>query len=268
MELIYTIDNCTTEYRLYNNNLYHLLRNECGEDSWMRKNFPKLTKKHLDTYDEFSYIVYSMSEDDFCKLKEVFGIGKNKDYPYAKFISSFSEEDQRKFAKNDISVFEKHIRLCCHQRDFIQKNSIKSLEIADEAKEIADEANKVKGKIYSEFIAIIGIFTAVSFALMGSIQTFGTVFSKVEDPSTASIGYAIIAGAIYLIIMIVLITVLFVGMKRVINANNDKIPGWIIWTTISAIIMLVIVGTVLIIIKKDPCRQPSARFFCLQKNKV
>ena len=177
MELIYTIDNCTTEYRLYNNILYHLLRNECGEDSWMRKNFPKLTKKHLDTYDEFSYIVYSMSEDDFCKLKEVFGIGKNKDYPYAKFISSFSEEDQRKFAKNDISVFEKHIRLCCHQRDFIQKNSIKSLEIADEAKEIADEANKVKGKIYSEFIAIIGIFTAVSFALMGSIQTFGTVFS-------------------------------------------------------------------------------------------
>lgn len=90
MELIYTIDNCTTEYRLYNNILYHLLRNECGEDSWMRKNFPKLTKKHLDTYDEFSYIVYSMSEDDFCKLKEVFGIGKNKDYPYAKFISSFS----------------------------------------------------------------------------------------------------------------------------------------------------------------------------------
>ena len=135
----------------------------------MRKNFPKLTKKHLDTYDEFSYIVYSMSEDDFCKLKEVFGIGKNKDYPYAKFISSFSEEDQKTFAINDISVFEKHIRLCCHQRDFIQKNSIKSLEIAEEAKEIAGEANKVKGKIYSEFIAIIGVTGSGKSSLVMSL---------------------------------------------------------------------------------------------------
>ncbi len=247
MEFIRTIDNCTTEYRLYNNILYHLLRNECGEDSWMRKNFPKLTKKHLDTYDEFSYIVYSMSEDDFCKLKEVFGIGKNKDYPYAKFISSFSEEDQKTFAINDISVFEKHIRLCCHQRDFIQKNSIKSLEIAEEAKEIAGEANKVKGKIYSEFIAIIGIFTAMSFALMGSIQTFGTVFAKVDNPSSSSIGYAIIAGAVYLVIMIILIIVLFSGMRIVIKTTNDTLPKWIILVTVCSVLLLLVVGLLLLL---------------------
>ena len=249
MELIDKLDNCTKEYMLYNNILYYLLENQYDEGSWMKQIFPKLTKEHLDTYDEFSYIVYSMSEDDFCELKQIFGVGHNKDYPYAKFISSFSEEDQKSFIKKDISVLEKHIRLCCHQRDFIQKNSLDSLKLAEESKEIAEDAQKIKGKIYSEFIAILGIFTAISFALMGSIQTFGTVFSKVDNPSSASIGYAIIAGAVYLVIMIILMIVLFSGMRVVIKTTNDIFPKWIIWVTVCSVILLVLIGTILLKIK-------------------
>lgn len=196
-------------------------------------------------YDVISEYIFELDEKSFFVVKKYFDENIDFNSPsYQKMKMNLDIYQNVEYIEI-LDKFERHVKLACFQRKFILDNVSK-------ANEIAEGLVETKNKIYSEFIAILGIFTAISFALMGSIQTFGTVFSKVEDPSTASIGYAIIAGAIYLIIMIVLITVLFVGMKRVINANNDKIPGWIIWTTISAIVVLVIVGTVLIIIKKRP----------------
>ncbi len=102
-----------------------------------------------------------------------------------------------------------------------KKISTEAKKISTEAKKVADEAEKVKGKIYSEFIAILGIFTAISFMSMGSLQVLGDLFKDVKNPTSASVGYAMIVGGIYISIMYVFVIIMFVGMKKVVG-NGDS----------------------------------------------
>ena len=193
-------------------------------------------------------------------------------------LGETDDPDKRDSIERCLDKLMRHIRLATFQYDYITKGiekteealenanqKIKELsestessletvtkttqlseEALKEARITADKVEQDKTKIYSEFIAILGIFTAISFALMGSIQTFGTVFSKVDNPSSASIGYAVIAGAIYLIIMIVLITVLFVGMQKVLKTRKEPFPWWSVNVSVFSILFLVIIGIILL----------------------
>ena len=129
--------------------------------------------------------------------------------------------------------------------DNVKETTQLSKEALEEARMTAAQVEENKTKIYSEFIAILGIFTAISFALMGSIQTFGTVFSKVDNPSSASLGYALIAGSVYLVIMIVLIIVLFVGMQKVLKTRTEPFPWWAVNVAVFSVLFLVIIGIIL-----------------------
>ena len=117
--------------------------------------------------------------------------------------------------------------------------------LSQDSKNIMDEVSDTKTSIYGEFIAILGVFTAIAFVLMGSIQTFGTVFSKVDNPSSASMGYAVEAGAVFLIIIITIIIVLFTGMNRVLS-KSKTFPWWVVYIVISVILLLVLVGLALL----------------------
>lgn len=225
-------------------NLFYSIANDPGNEnisSYISQALP-FGNYVFKRYDIISEYIFELDEESYLVVKKYFDEDRDFNTPsYQKMKMNLNIYQNNEYVEI-LDKFERHVKLACYQRKFILDNVSK-------ANEIAEELLETKTKIYSEFIAILGIFTAISFALMGSIQTFGTVFAKVDNPSTASIGYAIMAGAIYLIIMIVLITVLFVGMQRVINANNDKFPRWIVSTTISAISVLIIVGFILLIIK-------------------
>lgn len=200
-------------------------------------------------YEVISLYIYELEEERYKVLDNFF----TEDKDYNKF-------SYQKFRGNlDISIkdsvelldrFERHIKLACIQRKFILNNIKEADQVVKKITEKAEDTEKemldLKTKIYSEFIAILGIFTAISFALMGSIETFGTVFSRVDDPSSSSIGYAIIAGAVYLIIMIVLITVLFVGMQKVLKTRKEPFPWWTVNVSVFSILFLVITGIILL----------------------
>lgn len=277
--------------------------------------------KDIDKVDEIARIIYDLPLKEFENLQNVFGIGTVEQDIFSDFVRVIEDSgvkgiDDEEFDKAFSDKFEEHLRLCCHQRDFMMKisqtaestandaknlaektkksanittNTVSKIEelvgrtekvvdntntTADEAmkvskeakkisneakkmandasrlsqasKKIMDEVSKTKTSIYGEFIAILGVFTAIAFVLMGSIQTFGTVFSKVDNPSSASIGYAIIAGAVYLIIMIVLITVLFVGMQKVLKTRQEPFPWWTVNVSVFSILFLVIIGIILL----------------------
>lgn len=277
--------------------------------------------KHIDKVDEIAHIIYNLPLKQFENLKNVFGIGTVEQDIFSDFVRVIEDTgvkgfDDEKFDKVFSDKFEEHLRLCCHQRDFMMKisqtaestasnaqslaeetkNSAdittktvskieklvgrtekvventnttadEAMNVSKEAKKISDEAKKMakdasklsqaskkimdevsdtKTSIYGEFIAILGVFTAIAFVLMGSIQTFGTVFSKVDNPSSASIGYAILAGAVYLVIMIVLITVLFVGMQKVLKPRKEPFPWWTVNVSVFSILFLVIIGIILL----------------------
>ncbi|QSE76298.1 hypothetical protein JW886_07455 [Lactococcus taiwanensis] len=200
--------------------------------------------------DEFINIqrFFGLLEDD----KEDYFSGFIEEIKNKEIVTPQGEKLNEAFSKK----FSEHIRLCCFQRNFmmaVSKNAeeiaMSTLELADtakdaydtvgqavkkaersansaknistEAKKIAVEAEKVKGKIYSEFIAILGIFTAISFMSMGSLQVLGDLFKDVKNPTSSSLGYAMIIGGIYISIMYVFIIIMFVGMKKVIG-NGDK----------------------------------------------
>ena len=63
---------------------------------------------------------------------------------------------------------------------------------------------KLKEKTYSQFIAILGIFTAISFMSMESLQVLGDLFKGV-----------------YISITYVFVIIMFVGMEKVVG-NGDN----------------------------------------------
>lgn len=191
-------------------------------------------------YDVISEYIFELDEKSFFVVKKYFDENIDFNSPsYQKMKMNLDIYQNVEYIEI-LDKFERHVKLACFQRKFILDNVSK-------ANEIAEGLVETKNKIYSEFIAILGIFTAMSFALMGSIQTFGTVFAKVDNPSSSSIGYAIIAGAVYLVIMIILIIVLFSGMRIVIKTTNDTLPKWIILVTVCSVLLLLVVGLLLLL---------------------
>lgn len=197
-------------------------------------------------YDVIYRCIYEYNDEEIEKVKNFFKDDVPLSEPSFQRIQKELDNYDRRYNIEVFGKFQKHVNLACVQREFISNNMIEARKIAEEATRVASEASEIKTKIYSEFIAILGIFTAISFALMGSIQTFGTIFSKVDNPSSASMGFALIAGAVYLIIMIVLIIVLFVGMQKVLKERTEPFPWWALNVAVFSVLFLVIIGIILI----------------------
>ncbi|KST87674.1 hypothetical protein LKF67_2575 [Lactococcus lactis subsp. lactis] len=196
--------------------------------------------KNIDKVDYLAFIIYGLPGHKFEILQNIFGIGDVEQDLFTDFVNEIKNNaikgiDDEDFDEEFSTKIVEHIRLCCFQRSFMEKNAEKALKISKEANDLANTAKSVsdkaaksardtediKSKIYSEFIAILGIFTAISFMSMGSLQVLGDLFKDVKDPTSASVGYALIVGGIYISIMYVFVIIMFVGMKKVVG-NGDK----------------------------------------------
>lgn len=73
-----------------------------------------------------------------------------------------------------------HIQLAKQQKIYIDQN-IKNLtsEISDAEKKL-NEIKEIKGKIYTEFIAILGIFTSIIFAVLGGFNELKTLGASIS----------------------------------------------------------------------------------------
>lgn len=163
------------------------------------------------SYAEISQVIYSLKDEDFIKLENFFGVLKKDDPNRFEGYLDLMELDNSK--KDNLSHFERHIVLSCWQRRYV----------SDITKDASDEVDNVKGKvtkIYSEFVGILGVFTALSFALMGSVQVFGNILNNINNPTIKNIGYVLIVGGIYLILIYLVIMTLFIGMKKVFNKDS------------------------------------------------
>lgn len=224
-------------------------------DEWLA--FIRWNSYRFKEYDNISKYVFNLDNERSNKLKLFFEDDQYGDNPFRDFRYNVTnrlaidEEGNYSYTAEieevdaNLDKFERHIRLGCYQRDFLLQTVSEANQMAESAIKTAREIKDIKTKIYSEFIAILGIFTAISFALMGSIQTFGTVFDKVDNPSSASMGYAIEAGVVYLIIMVVLIIVLFVGMRKILEPER-KFPWWAVSVVVFSIMFLAVVGLIFI----------------------
>ncbi|WP_172412694.1 hypothetical protein [Ligilactobacillus salivarius] len=233
-------------------------------------------------YSDISKYIYNLSEEDFKLLKNFFDIGDEKKGSYNGILEDLKElsVDQ----KDNLKRFERHVKLSCHQRDYIVNNFTK---VSDELKnvkgEIKDTENKVgnltsnvskasdemgknrkdfdkitekvkqaKSKvngIYSEFVGILGVFTALSFALMGSVQVFGNILKNINTPNVGNIGYVLVVGGVYLLLIYLVIMTLFIGMKKVFKEGSEyQFNRAFTWRIIGTSAVLVLSGLGLIVI--------------------
>lgn len=201
-------------------------------------------------YPEISQKVYMLKQDDFDYLKKFMGMTGDTDNHFSGIWQESKEFTVPSKIKN-LSRLERHIQLSCYQREYITKTTNEAEEIsrrvAEESRKTEEESKravtnskkaaeeskramtnskkaqkKVKG-IYSEFVGILGIFTAMSFAMMGSVEIIGNLFSDIKMLSVASVGYALIIGGIYLIILYLIILMLFIGIKKLYGDEEYEI---------------------------------------------
>ena len=184
-------------------------------------------------YDVISRCIYEYNDEEIEKVKNFFKDDVPLSEPSFQRIQKELDNYDRKYNIEVFGKFQKHVNLACVQREFISNNMIEARKIAKEATRVASEASEIKTKIYSEFIAILGIFTAISFAMMGSLQLLGTIFNDVSNPSDKKLGYVMEAGGIYLVIMSLLIFVLFVGMRKILGGKEKT------WVWVSIIVVVI-----------------------------
>lgn len=196
-------------------------------------------------YEEVARIVYNLNNQDFTILKNFFGLNecnrkRENDYEVLETINS----EFKKVRQNKAFLhFINNIKLNSYQRVYMDQ----SIKKADEAEK---KANKLEGKIveianlgktakklakaakkkingmYSEFVSILAIFTAMSFAMMGSVQALGNLFKDIKKPSIETLSYALIIGGIYLIILYVVIMLLVMSIKKLFDNSilSQKYP--------------------------------------------
>lgn len=97
-------------------------------------------------------------------------------------------------------------------------------------------ANKVKSGIYPEFITILGIFTAITFAIFGGINTINSISSNLHISSSnpQNLGNLLIAAAVLGIVLFGIITVLFAGIAKI--TEKDYILPTLLTISVLAII--------------------------------
>lgn len=63
----------------------------------------------------------------------------------------------------------------------------------------------------------------MSFAMMGSVEILGNLFSDLKNLSSVSLGYAFIVGGVYLIVIYLIILMLFIGIKKLFADGKHQI---------------------------------------------
>lgn len=166
-------------------------------------------------YSDISDFIYNLKDDEYKLLRKFF----DENYAGEKESIKLTAEDVDK-----LHHFERHVKLCFAQRDYIAevaKNAtIDATEASKDTVEKFENINMKVSKIYSEFVGILGVFTALSFALMGSVQVFGNLLNNVENPSIKNIGYILVVAGIYLLLIYLVIMTLFIGMKKVFGQDK------------------------------------------------
>lgn len=161
-------------------------------------------------YKEISRVIYNMENEEFESLENFFGVKDKQENIFSGLIDSI---ELKKEDKDNLLHFERHIILSCLQRDYL-------VEMSDSVSEKVKKTQNKVTKIYSEFVGILGVFTALSFALMGSVQVFGNLLSNVSNPNIRTIGYVLVVAGAYLLLIYLVVSMLFIGMKKVFEGEE------------------------------------------------
>ena len=103
-----------------------------------------------------------------------------------------------------------------------------------------DAEIKIKKDVYPDFITILGIFTAITFAIFGGMNLLSNLFQNMRN-THASLGQALILAAIFGLIMWGITILLFYWIST-IKKNQSKrfYKNWGFWLNILFIVSIIL----------------------------
>lgn len=105
----------------------------------------------------------------------------------------------------------------------------------------ADILDIIKDKIYPEIITILGIFTAITFAIFGGMNLLSNLFQNMKSTHT-SLGQALILAAIFGLIMWGITILLFYWISTIKKDQSKKFyKNWGFWVNILFIVSISLV---------------------------
>lgn len=151
-------------------------------------------------------------------------------------------ENEGKYVQNKdlMNRVENHVQSCMLQLSKIQKASKEAQNIAENALKMTREADKkvkelndIKHQIYTDFITILGIFTAITFAIFGGLQLIGNVFGNVKKFNLYAIGLDMILGSTLMFGIYIILMALIIGISKLKDSDteyhfNKEITSWIL----------------------------------------
>lgn len=159
-------------------------------------------------------------------------------------LKSYPFKDNE-FANKITGDILRNVKLAITQKEYINKNikatNEKLKEIDNELKEVQD----VKSKIYTDFITILGIFTAITFAIFGGLQLIGNTLSNLSSSITRyKIGGTLIIASVILLATYLILMALVVSLSKLLSRDKDK--RYKFTAKITICIVLAIIGLFLI----------------------
>ncbi len=171
----------------------------------------------------------SNTEDDIpFYFKELKNINSNFYYKIV-FIFQIIYEN-----KINTQNFDRIIELLNKNKELLCSHIEKAKKCKEEEdKKINDIENKInkmkaeildgiKDKIYPEIITILGIFTAITFAIFGGMNLLSNLFQNIKS-THASLGQALILAAVFNLCLWWIIELLFNWIFKITNVKNKNI---------------------------------------------
>ena len=119
----------------------------------------------------------------------------------------------------------RHIMLSIEQKAYIDNMVKETKRNLDDSTAQLESISKIKDKIYSDYIGILGIFTAITFATFGGLQLLGNVFGKIKDADSTSVGSELMLGSVFLFGTYMILLALLTGISKLMGKNyNTSFP--------------------------------------------
>lgn len=154
-------------------------------------------------YEKITHKIYSMSPEKILDIE--------KDVKEKLDTVKLEKADPQDFIKIKNDTL-RNINLAVQQRQYIDKT-------LSDAEKGLNTVKDIKDKIYTDFITILGIFTAITFATFGGLQLLGNIFGKTLSTvnSNRGIGNAIILAGFYILAIYIILCALFGGLQKLQN---------------------------------------------------
>ncbi|MFT8673021.1 MAG: hypothetical protein ABF745_01480, partial [Leuconostoc mesenteroides] len=156
-------------------------------------------------------VIYQLN-DEKCSLIGKMFIKEEATFDF--LLNSYELEDP------SYLKFRDSVILSLAQRQYINESNQKAEKASKRVLKNLKKIKSTKTGIYSDLIAILGIFTAITFATFGATSMLSSVFSHVSNVTVSNLGFIFITAGVYLVCLYALIAVMFVGIHKIIHSED------------------------------------------------